>query len=133
MFLASAILFIQNQMKMSIVQTRDVFIGTRRLFQPHWIYDQAVREDSRCTYDTCDTPHHALQEKYPLHDSKPGVVKSTAELISPPREMKEEMERKKKDRCQLLLFPKYSHNILYHDYISTACDCAVLIDYCVCM
>lgn len=67
------------------------------------IYDQVFVLTSQNTrsggeggckmYVTCDTPHHALQTKYPLHDSKPGLVTSTAELINPSRER--QTERKK--------------------------------------
>lgn len=126
MFLSSAILLIRNQMKnlfrlgMYILCRLEVFVLTSSDILPD-------SDSGHKMYDTRDTPHHALQTKYPLHDSKPGVV-STAELINPSTEIKEERERKKerqkKTGVSCYSFLKYT--------ITTACEGAVLIDYCVC-
>lgn len=51
-----------------------------------------VRQDVQ----TCDTTHHASKTQYPLHDGKPAVVSSTAELINPSREITEERKKRKK-------------------------------------
>lgn len=72
-------------------------------------------------YKICETPHHALQTKYPLHDSKPGVVTCTVELIHPSRERKEDGKRerqRKKDICQLFskVFSQYFISQLFGSF-----------------
>lgn len=111
-FLSSSILFIPN------VQTWVVFRG----FRCHRIYDQTVRQDGR--YMWRDTPHHALYIKYLVHDSKPGVVSTTAGLINPSREITEERETKKEVSCYCFLNSQHFTCPLLEKLIYCVCDSA---------
>ena len=63
--------------------------------------DQTVSVETR---SMITLTHHAIETEYPLYDSKPDVVTSTAELIDSSKNRKKERKKERKNNCQLELF-----------------------------